>query len=247
MKVVIVGYGHVGKAIKASFPDALTYDPYLNLGNKDDLKNVDVAFVAVPTPSLDNGDCDISIVENVVKEINAKIIVIRSTVKIGTTKYLNDKYHKNIVFMPEFIGVSKGHIYKNDNDVPYIVIGKEDNNDISLLKNIYKEKEIHIVSTKEAETSKYMLNAFLALKVSFANEIYDLCVKENISYEEVKNILLLDPRIGKSHLNVNVDAQGYNGPCLPKDIKALEKKMEEDNSDHLIISSVINKNNKYIK
>lgn len=245
MKIVIIGYGHVGKAIKAYFPDATAFDPYLNIGTKEDLKNIDVAFIAVPTPSLENGDCDISIVESVIKEVDAKIIIIRSTVKIGTTKYLNEKYHKNIIFMPEFIGVNNNHIYKNDKDVPYIVIGKENNNDISLIYELYKDKDIHVVSSLEAETSKYMLNAFLAIKVSFANEIYDLCQKNNINYENVKKIVTLDPRVGKTHLNVDPSNRGYHGPCLPKDVKALEKKMDEDNIDHLVISSIIKSNNKY--
>ena len=94
MNILILGYGHVGKAVKASFPNAKIYDPYLKLGNQDDLKNVDVAFICVPTPSLADGDCDTSIVESVIKDINAKLIIIRSTVKIGTTKKLIDKYHK---------------------------------------------------------------------------------------------------------------------------------------------------------
>jgi len=233
-KIVIVGYGHVGKSVHELFPESYIYDPFLNLGKKEDLKEIDVAFICVPTPSLDDGSCDTSIVEEIISWLNAKIIIIRSTVEVGFTAAMVTKYHKSIVFQPEYYGETKNHPYSSEKNVSWVTIGGEKEY-CDLAKEIYKDKnvKINISTSSEAEMAKYMCNAFLASKVVFCNEIYDLCEKMGINYNNVKELWLNDPRIGKSHFDVYPENRGFGGHCFPKDTAALlslTKKYKSENN-----------------
>ena len=110
MKISIIGYGHVGKAMKQLFTSATIYDKYLNMGTQMDVNNSDVAFVCVPTPmNKIDGSCDTSAVEEVVSWLESKCIVLRSTVPVGFTNYLKTKYKKRIVFQPEYYGETVAH------------------------------------------------------------------------------------------------------------------------------------------
>ena len=94
MKCGIVGYGHVGMAMHKRFTDALIYDEPKGIGSRDEINNCDVAFICVPTPMGKNGECDTSIVENVLEWVNSSTIVIRSTVSVGFTKQMVEKTGK---------------------------------------------------------------------------------------------------------------------------------------------------------
>src|SRR5437762_679981 len=100
--VGIVGYGAVGKALKGLFPGAEIHDEPLGMGTRDAINRCEYAFVAVPTPESPNGSCDTSVVEQVVGWLQSDIIVIRSTVAVGTTERLREATGKRIVFQPEF-------------------------------------------------------------------------------------------------------------------------------------------------
>ncbi len=101
MKVGIVGLGAVGSGIQRLFPDAAVYDGPKRIGSRDEVNSCAVVFVCVPTPSLPDGACDTSIVEEVVSWLDGPVIVIRSTVSVGTTRRLAEQHHKPIVFQPE--------------------------------------------------------------------------------------------------------------------------------------------------
>jgi UDPglucose 6-dehydrogenase len=106
-KIVIIGYGVVGNAIKQLFNNALIFDPAFaeQSASKKDINAADAAFICVPTPKASDGSCDISIVEEVVAWLTTPLIIIRSTISPGTTDRLKKKYpNKHIVFMPEYIG-----------------------------------------------------------------------------------------------------------------------------------------------
>ena len=102
MKVGIIGLGAVGKGVHALFPDAATYDEPLGIGSREEVNACDVAFIAVPTPQGEDGSCDTSIVENVIDWLEAKIIVIRSTVAVGTTDRIRQQTGKRVIFQPEY-------------------------------------------------------------------------------------------------------------------------------------------------
>lgn len=115
MRIAIIGYGFVGKFMKELFPEAIIYDPgYPELSvSKEEINKADAAFIGVPTNMLPDGSCDTSIVESTVKWLSTPLIIIRSTVKPGTTDKLAKKYPgKHIVFQPEYIGETPNHPMK---------------------------------------------------------------------------------------------------------------------------------------
>lgn len=112
-KIGIVGYGHVGKAIHALFPIASVYDEPMEIGSKSEVNACEVAFICVPTPSLPDGQCDTSIVEEVISWLGATVIVIRSTVPVGFTDAMKERTGKRIVFQPEYYGETVDHHFSD--------------------------------------------------------------------------------------------------------------------------------------
>lgn len=251
MKIGIIGYGHVGTAMKEIFLDAIVFDKFKKIGSLDEINTCDVAFICVPSPQKEDGSCDVSIVEDVIKNCTCKLLILRSTVKVGFTKNMVDKYHKLIVFQPEYYGETVAHPFAKLSDRTWLSFGgtKEA---IDLAIKTYQtvinsNVDIYQATSDEVEMAKYMENSYLAMKVVFCNEIYDLCKKLNIDYNVVREIWTADQRIGKYHTFVYEDNRGYSGSCLPKDILSLESQERENDVDSTLISAVINKNNKLRK
>lgn len=183
------------------------------------------AFVCVPTPALRDGGCDTAIVEAVVSWITSDIIVICSTVEVGTTARLRRETGKRIVFQPAFTGEGPGHPFASARDVNWLIVGGP-RRDTGPVVELHKRAATGDLFTRQttaetAELCKYMENAFLALKVAFCNEMYDIAGLWDIDYNELRELWLLDPRIGRSHTMVHEDDRGFGGKCLPKDLDAL--------------------------
>lgn len=181
IKIGIVGRGHVGTAMNEIFPDAIIYDGPLAIGKKEDINQCDVVFVCVPTPMKEDGSCDVSIVESVLKWVNATVIVLRSTVPVGFTETQSKKLNKKIVFQPEYYGETVAHPFADLRYRQWITLGGN-SEDIELVVEAYQtvytsEVLINIVDAKTAELAKYMENCYLAAKVTFCNEFYDLAKK----------------------------------------------------------------------
>jgi len=198
------------------------------------IKQCDILFVTVGTPSLENGKADLSYVEDVVTQIaqqmeDYKVIVIKSTVPVGTGEKLKGILKKELkirnkalpfdfVSNPEFLREGKALF-----DAMYpdrIVIGCESVKAREIMKELYKEVNTTILFTtlKEAEMIKYASNAFLATKISFMNELARLCDGKGVNVNQVARGMGLDKRIGPDFLQAGI---GYGGSCFPKDIKAL--------------------------
>ncbi len=205
---------------------------------QDLVDRVNVIFVCVPTPMFKNGQCDTSIVESVVKELDVAshikherehcwgvTVVIKSTVPPGTTEYL-DSICKwiEVVFNPEFL-TEKNSINDFKNQSRIILGGELAAIKIvaDIYRNAYPSVPIVGLESKAAEMVKYVTNCFLAMKVSFANEIYQICDKLDISYEGVISASMLDDRLGQSHWQVpGPDGLfGWGLSCFPKDLNAL--------------------------
>lgn len=252
MKISIIGFGHVGKAMKKLFSAAIIYDKFLNIGTQADVHNSDISFVCVPTPmNLKDGSCDTSAVEEVITWLDSKCIIIRSTVPVGFTDYLKTKYQKHIVFQPEYYGETIAHPFADLKNQGWLSFGG-DPDDISLAIKAYQtvltsNVKINIYSACEVELAKYMENAFLALKVTFCNEMYDIAKALGVNYDISREVWLSDPRIGRSHTFVYDESRGYGGSCLPKDINSLKHQADSHGVDSTLISSVIEKNKKYRK
>ena len=222
MKIGIVGLGHVGTAMHNLFKDAVIYDKYKNIGSMNEINKCDAAFVCVPTPMKEDGSCDTTAVDEVLNWCECKVIILRSTVRVGYTREMTEKLHKMIVFQPEYYGETVAHPFADLSERTWLSFGGTQEA-IDLAIDAYKtvinsNVRIYQAPSDEVELAKYMENAFLATKVIFINEMYDICEKLGLNYNQVREIWTADPRIGTSHTFIYKDKRGYDGSCLPKDI-----------------------------
>lgn len=241
--VGIVGLGHVGQALAAALAPAfavLHCDP-ARPGSQSAATlahQCAVIFVCVPTPCTASGAADVSIVQDVVAQIaqaaraapTAPLVVIKSTVPPGTTQALARRHAPlDIVVSPEFL---RQHAAVQDlAQATRIVVGVPEpappTQVLDALQPVWRalspQAQVVLTDAAMAELAKYATNAFLALKVSFANQMADACGELGVDYAGFAQVLALDPRIGASHLAVpGPDGQrGFGGPCLPKDLAAL--------------------------
>jgi UDPglucose 6-dehydrogenase len=258
-KIGIVGYGYVGKAFHNFFKnhyEVVIYDPAYPLSvSKEEINNCDLGVICVPTPENEDGSCNTSIVEETVSWLSTPLILLKSTVEIGTTDRLIKTYNKSIVFSPEFAGESKHwtpESFTNDvKQTPFFIFGG--NKDLCYrIIEIYTpitgpSKTYRVTEPINAELTKYMVNTNLALKVAYCNEMYDLCEKLGTNYYEVRDLWLLDPRTTKSHTAVFKNERGFGGKCFPKDTKALAKLGDKYGVDLSILKSAITSNEKIKK
>ncbi len=240
-KIGIVGYGHVGRAMHRLFEDWVyaIHDPFVPIpdsvkSGQTAVNDCDLAIVCVPTPEAPAGDCDTSIVESSVGWCTAPLILIKSTVTVGTTRRLAEKYKKKIVFSPEYFGEypyqDRLEMFRDPRLWPFQIFGGQPR-ETSACVEIFKarlspETSFFQTDYETAELTKYMENAFLALKVTFANEMYEVAGRFGVSYDTLRELWALDPRVGpmgKRHTAVYEKNRGYGGKCLPKDLRALIK------------------------
>lgn len=197
-------------------------------------------FVCVPTPMNPDGSCNTSIVESVVKEISEAterlqkigvVVVIKSTVVPGTTHKMNRTFNNiHVVFNPEFL-TERSAIEDFKNQDRIIIGGPHEGT--GTVKQMYEMAYPNVPVTKTsstiAELVKYMTNCFLATKVSFANEMKQICDKLDVDYDKVVEYATKDKRLGVSHWAVpGPDGKkGFSGSCFPKDLNALMKLAEQ--------------------
>lgn len=221
------------------------------------IKKSDIVFIAVGTPTAKDGvSADLSQVFSVAKLISKgikshKIIVTKSTVPIGTGDKIEKILNKNkkkglftIISNPEFL--REGEAIKDFKYPDRVVIGTNDKRVIKIFNELYRpiiNKGAAFVSCsrRAAELIKYASNAFLATKISFINEIANLCEKAHVDIDDVSVGIGLDKRIGSRFLRAG---PAYGGSCFPKDTKALAKVGKNYNSPLSIVNSVINFNEK---
>ena len=224
---------------------------------KDSVRKSDIIFICVGTPTKKNSNsADLSQVYAVGNEISKsinkfKIIINKSTVPVTTgdelekiiSKKVNKKYF-SVVSNPEFL--REGEAIRDFIYPDRIVVGSNDNKSHKILRNLYSpliSKGAKFISTKRraAELIKYASNAFLATKITFINEIANLCEKTGIDVEDISIGIGLDKRIGSRFLRAG---PSYGGSCFPKDTKAIVSTAEKFKTNLSIIKSVIKSNNK---
>jgi len=252
----IVGYGYVGKSTHTFFPsdcETMIYDidPDVcqpkNL-RMNELNKCDLVFVSVPTPMNKDGSCHTDIVSLVVKQLhesNVKNIIVRSTVPVG---FCNKN---NCFFMPEFItekNWKKDWILGTNNASVEQIVDLR-----NILKNILlkskeenkiKDSNLIVVQNEYAEIAKLTRNCILASKVAFLNEINTFCEKRNLKYNMVRDLMVLDSRIGESHTSVpgHDNEYGFGGTCFVKDIWSLKSLFKENEVESPVIDAVIHRN-----
>jgi UDPglucose 6-dehydrogenase len=263
-KLGVIGQGFVGTAVTEGMShcyEMITYDKDPNKKcTEKSLYNVilksDVVFLCVPTPMYKSGACDLSIVHNAMKEISDSCealkkhvtVVLKSTVPPGTTETLNElySYYADIVFNPEFLTEANAiDDYKNQNR---IIVGG-DRPYTSQVKQVFAKAfpKVPIIKTSStiAEMVKYVTNTFLATKVSFANEMYQISKALDIDYDKVIEYARYDDRLGQSHWSVpGPDGDfGYGGHCFPKDVAALTYLASALGVDPIVLNGTAYKNN----
>ena len=202
------------------------YDKGKNLGSPEEVNKAEVVFVCVPTPYLKDGKgFDLSYVEETMEMLNGeKVVVIKSTVMPGTTEMLQKKYPNHKLLMnPEFLTeetADQDMMYPDRQIVGYTEKSQTVAGDVMQLLPLAPFERI--IPATEAELVKYFGNTWFSVKVSFANQMYDLCQKLGVDYDRMVEAAAADKRIGRTHLNVwHKGYRGYGGKCLVKDIRAL--------------------------
>jgi len=195
-------------------------------------KDAEAIFIGVGTPELPDGSANLSYIAEVARQIAESVerdclVVVKSTVPVGTNDKVEQFIHDFLVrdvkvevaSNPEFL--AQGTAVRDTLQAARIIIGTESENAERILKEIYEPFHLPIVSVsrRSAEMIKYASNDFLALKISYMNDIANLCELVGANIEDVAEGMSYDPRIGKRFLNAGI---GYGGSCFPKDTKALK-------------------------
>ncbi len=219
------------------------------------LRSVDgPIFVCVPTPMKLDGSCDISIIHDVLHELQAAareldrrvVVILKSTVPPGTTAALNDLYDDlDICFNPEFLReVSPNEDFANQDRIILGGVGNALEQALCVFEKAFPSVRICCMYSVVAEMVKYVTNVFLATKVSLANEISQVCGVLGIDYEEVWKVVALDKRLTESHWMVpGPDGHyGFGGSCFPKDLNSLMHIASENGVDPKVMRAVWEKN-----
>ena len=223
MSIAIIGSGWVGSAMKKLFPNAYVYTR--NIGEIEEVNQKDICFICVPTP-LKNGILDTSIVEHYISLFNCKLFVVRSTVNPKDCDNWTNKYGKNIVFQPEYLGETPNHPMLNPKTRQWLVIGGSLQNRrtlIDLYAAVYNSNiTIRQVTNYEAEVIKLTENRAIAFKIMQLHELYQVCEKSGLDYYIIRDAVYGDdPRFNLLFSFIYPDKLGFhNSKCLSKDVWA---------------------------
>jgi len=255
LKVAIIGLGYVGQAIEKSHQNdtVVICDP-----KREDsvavetIGNCDAIYVSVPSPQREDGSCDTRILQSVLSKLNvprnkSTPIIAKTTAPPSVYQKLNQQY-QNLVHCPEFLTAAN-----NCDDYlrsEFFILGGRDD---------FRSRAQRIISTvlpnsvgvltdiKTAALYKYMVNCYLATKVTFMNEFAQLADSVGVDWEDLVNITAFEKRIGKSHMQVpGADGvPGWGGMCFPKDTSALVHEAQQIGIDMLLLNSTIATNQKH--
>ncbi len=218
------------------------------------IKDAEVIFLALPTPPGEDGSADLKYILGVAKDLSNiitdyKVIIDKSTVPVGTAEKVHSILVQNlsadlfdVVSNPEFLreGVAVEDFMKPDR----VVIGTQSERARKVMKQLYEPfvrqgNPIYFMDERSAEMTKYAANSYLATRISFMNEIANLCEKVGANVDAVRVGMGSDSRIGKRFLFPGV---GYGGSCFPKDVQALAKTAEDNGYDFKILEAVMGVN-----
>ncbi|MGG3477114.1 UDP-glucose/GDP-mannose dehydrogenase family protein [Peribacillus frigoritolerans] len=199
--------------------------------HREALNGAEIIIIAVGTPQMEDGGADLSYIVQAAKDIAANlvqssVVVIKSTVPVGTNDFIksiieehcNDNVTFNMVSNPEFL--RQGSAVMDTMQADRIIIGSENDEAVKKVQEMYRPLNVPFILTsiRSAEMIKYASNAFLATKISFINEVANLCGVVGADVKDVAKGMGKDKRIGEAFLQPGI---GYGGSCFPKDVKAL--------------------------
>lgn len=260
-RVGIIGFGVVGKAMKALFDPAfhVTFYDKVTYPFTQDIENSDLIIISVPTPMADDETCDVSAIydaaETAMLHAPNALICIKSAIPPGTTDALNKKYDTNQFHVsPEYIGEGTRFVApwkypdpKDSRSHDFVIVGGPRASEVLdyFAAVMAVDSRFIIADPIEVELTKRFENAFLATKVTFVNEASNICDAYGVDWKKVRELWLLDSRIGRSHTGVFKEEPGYGGKCLPKDMSALIHEAEIKGYDASLLRSVRDANSKF--
>ena len=250
MKIGIIGYGFVGQAVAAAHRpvDDVIYRDVKDKRSAKMEQFVDChgVYLCLPSPQSPDGSCDTSALISVLNNLRdigyAKTIIGKTTAPPSVYGELS-KLHPGLVHCPEFL-TQANHVddYRNSK---FFVIGGEKRfferaREIIKRGVALEDGDFLYTDIKSAALFKYMMNCYLAMKVTFMNEFYDLARAHQIDWRKIKELAIFDPRIGHTHMDVpGPDGQfGWGGACFPKDVSAMIKEAELSGLDFDLIKLV---------
>ncbi len=254
--VGVIGLGRVGQCVVELFEahtevigwDEASSDPY----PAEDLARCEFAVVCVNTPPDGEGRVDVTSVSEAVRALPCQRILLKSTVAPGTTADLAEKFGRSICFWPEYIGESTyvnpffpSHIA----DVPFVILGgppEERRWFIDrLLPVLGPTKAYFQCRSLEAELVKYAENAYFATKITFVNEFRRICQAHDADWHTVREGWLLDPRVEPMHTAAFERDPGFDGKCLPKDVRAILMAAADRGYDAALLAEVLASNDRF--
>lgn len=240
MNITIFGYGFVGKAHEMVLKDkhkVTVVDPAFN---DNTIGKPDAVIVAVSTPEYLDGSCNMHNVYNVLQQCPKNIpILIKSTISLEGWRQIRERFPKlNITFSPEFLRAATALEDFAASKAFYFGGG-----DTDFWANMFWEagRKMYKKEPEELIMMKYTVNSFLALKVSFFNQMFDLCQAAGINYDQVKKLVAHDARIGESHMDIT-EQRGFGGHCFPKDTSALLETSKLYNANLSILQEAVSYN-----
>jgi len=253
-EIIIAGYGFVGKAVASALKETIIHivDPKYTTGEIAHYPDADGVIICVGTPSTQLGDCDISQITTVLDQTPQHMpVLIKCTVRPDYLDRISVDYpnHK-ICYSPEFLRAATAN--EDFAKQTYMVLGGFDAD--WLWENLFKSslknlnKVIHCTLT-EASMVKYAANCFLSVKLSFFNQIYDMCLENSADYNKIVELLQMDERMGTSHMQVpgTDGTRGFGGACFPKDTNAFMHYADSLRMSHTLVESAIKYNKKVRK
>jgi len=241
VKVAILGNGFVGNATRYFLENCTNQELEILIEDPaqgkhiDDWNDVEYTFICVPTDNF-NGQLNLTNVLQAMRRA-AGIPVIRSTVGPDQITLIAMGSNKEFIMWPEFLREATWKEDTLDATIPMLLGGNEDAVH-KLRKHCFSsvDRKIITVGHKEASMAKMSRNAMLAAKVAQANHLYDLCNKYDIDYEKVKEFIIEDGTLGKTHFEIqHLGSRGFGGKCLPKDTKHYESMFSEDSMYTLLL------------
>ena len=237
--VGIIGLGHVGSITRHALQlrcHIVTYDVGCDCDYPfAEFAACDFLIICVNTPALPTGAADVTQVHAAFQALPASVpVILRSTVPPGTTIELSEKYRREVVFWPEYVGENCFSVptWERLGQQPFQIFGARKSVDFSAWLDLVAETlgplvRLHQLQPTEAEAVKYMENCYFAVKTTFVNEFRRLCDALELDWQSVREGWLLDPRVDRDHSDAFKLAPGYGGRCLPKDVQAILARANE--------------------
>ena len=257
-KIAIIGSeGYVGKAMVVLLEnhyEIIKRDLALEIKSAlwPVVNQAELAIVCVPTLQNEDGSANLSIIEDAIKNLETPLILIKSTVPPRTTQKLAKKYpDKAIAFSPEYIGEGKYYVpawkYPHPTEIKhhtFMIVGAKTkviaSNIIDLFVPVLgPDKEYIITDSTSAELTKYMVNCWGSMKVSFCNEFYDIAKVFGVDYNILRELFLKDSRTERMHTAVFPKNRGFGGKCFPKDVNAIVKESKRRGYNPRLLGSVL--------